>query len=63
MSVRVGAGSIEDSYFGVKPFRSEWDSLKTDPVKGFRGRYTELGAIEKTIPVAFAVLALYVWLR
>lgn len=58
---------IEDTYFGVKPFRREWDSLKTDPVKGFRGRYTELGAIEKTIPIAFAilhvVLALYVWLR
>jgi len=58
---------IEDAYFDVKPFRREWQSLKGDPVKRFRGRYAELGAIEKTIPVAFAVLyivlAASVWLR
>jgi len=58
---------IEREYFDVKPFMSEWEVLKEDPVKGLRGRYSELGAIEKSIPVAFAVmylfLALYAWIR
>ena len=47
---------MEVKYFTVRPFSQEWDSLRKDPVRKFRGRYTELGFVERTIPLAFAVL-------
>jgi len=32
------------------PFTQEWDTLKADHVRGWRGRYTELGTIERLVP-------------
>lgn len=39
-------------------FSDEWASLKKDPVPGWRGRYAELGMVERTIPLVF--IALYI---
>lgn len=47
--------SIETSYFKVRPFSSEWDSLKKDPIPKWRKRYAELGTIERVLPWVFAV--------
>lgn len=44
----------------VKVFTDEWASLKQDPVPKWRGRYAELGTIERVVPVVF--VALYVLL-
>lgn len=58
---------IEERFFTVRPFLQEWESLRRDPLKRFRGRYTELGFVERAIPIAFAalyiVLACYVAVR
>lgn len=40
----------------VALYGKEWDSLKQDRVKLWRPRYAELGTVERTLPVAFAVL-------
>ncbi|MFI5583764.1 hypothetical protein ACIA5G_01915 [Amycolatopsis sp. NPDC051758] len=40
----------------VSIFSDEWESLKRDPIPGWRGRYAELGTIERIIPALFAVL-------
>lgn len=37
------------------PFTSEWDVLEKDPVKGWRGRYAELGLTERVVPWLFCV--------
>jgi hypothetical protein len=58
---------IEREYFQVQPFADEWASLRKDPVRWFRGRYTELGFVERAVPIAFValylILAAYVALR
>ncbi|MEV3905529.1 hypothetical protein AB0K11_24695 [Mycobacterium sp. NPDC050551] len=41
-----------------KIFTDEWNSLKTDPVSCWRGRYAELGLTERTLPCIFAALYL-----
>ncbi|MGM1065205.1 RipA family octameric membrane protein [Saccharothrix sp. Mg75] len=40
----------------IKIFTDEWASLKKDPVPGWRGRYAELGTVERTVPFVFAGL-------
>ncbi|HEX5403733.1 MAG TPA: hypothetical protein VFX16_15685 [Pseudonocardiaceae bacterium] len=47
--------SIEPS-LPVHVFSDEWDSLKKDPIPGWRGRYAELGSVERTVPVIFTVI-------
>lgn len=37
-------------------FTDEWKSLKSDPVPIWRGRYAELGLVERLIPFVFAIL-------
>jgi len=58
--------AIEANHFAVKPFSDEWASLKKDPVRGWRGRYAELGTVERVVPIIFLVvnlvLAVVVWL-
>jgi hypothetical protein len=39
-----------------QPYGDEWASLKKDPVAKWRGRYAELGTIERVVPAAFAVV-------
>lgn len=39
-------------------FADEWASLKKDTVKRWRGRYAELGTVERVVPAVFAVLNL-----
>ncbi len=46
----------------VPIFRREWESLKNDPAKGWRGRYAELGTVERVVPWVFAVLYLNIFL-
>lgn len=57
---------LETDHLAVHPFSDEWESLKKDPVKGLRGRYAELGAVERFVPIVFfilnAALATMVWL-
>lgn len=40
----------------VRLYGKEWESLKQDRVKMWQPRYAELGTIERTLPLAFAVL-------
>ena len=40
----------------VKPFSDEWEYLKKDPVKRWRGRYAEFGTVERVVPVVFAII-------
>ncbi|WP_433247691.1 RipA family octameric membrane protein [Actinomadura nitritigenes] len=37
-------------------FSDEWTYLKRDPIPGWRGRYAELGTIERIVPWVFASL-------
>lgn len=46
--------SLEES-LPVAIFSDEWDSLKKDPVKRWRGRYAELGTVERVIPWIFLI--------
>ena len=39
----------------AKPFSDEWECLKTDPVKPWRGRYAEFNTLERAVPAAFAL--------
>lgn len=39
-----------------KIFSEEWQYLKEDPVPGWRGRYAELGTVERFVPWVFAGL-------
>lgn len=39
----------------VKLFADEWQSLKRDPIPGWRKRYAELGTSERVVPVVFAI--------
>jgi hypothetical protein len=40
----------------VKIFTEEWAVLGRDPVAGWRGRYAELGTVERIVPFVFAAL-------
>lgn len=40
----------------VQLFGQEWETLKADPVKRWRGRYAELGSVERFAPAVFAVV-------
>lgn len=40
----------------VKIFAKEWEQLKQDPVKGWRGRYAEQGTVERIVPAIFGLL-------
>jgi hypothetical protein len=40
----------------AQPFADEWDRLKSDPVSWWRGRYAELGTVERLAPVVFSLL-------
>jgi len=42
----------------VKIFSDEWKYLKMDPIPGWRGRYAELGTVERIVPWVFATLYL-----
>lgn len=42
----------------VRPFTDEWAALQEDPVVGWRGRYAELGTIERVVPLLFGVVYL-----
>lgn len=46
----------------IKIFSDEWASLKKDPVPRWRGRYAELGTIERVVPWVFAVLYILLFL-
>jgi hypothetical protein len=54
---------IEASHLPVQPFTDEWQVLKNDPVRGWRGRYAEFGTVERVVPCAFAVVYVAVGLR
>ena len=45
-----------ESKLAAQPFAREWDSLKKDPVAGWRQRYAELGFSERFVPLLFALL-------
>jgi hypothetical protein len=40
----------------ARPFSDEWKCLKEDRVAGWRGRYAELGTVERVGPVVYAAL-------
>jgi hypothetical protein len=40
----------------VKVFTDEWNSLKKDPIRPWRQRYSELGTVERVVPWIFAGL-------
>lgn len=40
----------------VQLFDQEWQYLKRDPVKTWRGRYAELGTVERVVPLIFALI-------
>lgn len=46
----------------LKVFSNEWDTLQEGRMKGWRGRYAELGDIERIIPIVFAFLYLLLFL-
>ena len=48
--------AIEADGLPLRPFSDEWDRLKTDPVTWWRGRYAELGWIERLVPAVFGVI-------
>lgn len=51
---------MEADYFRIHPFTHEWDSLKNDQVEGWRGRYSELGTVERVVPVVFLIANVFV---
>jgi len=61
----VVINKIEEDHFTVRPFSAEWEALKTDNVPFWKGRYAELGAVERIVPWIFLVvnvlLAIMVW--
>ena len=57
--------TIEREHFEIRPFSDEWESLKQDRIPGWRGRYAELGTVERVVPVVFlianALLGVWAW--
>ncbi len=55
---------LERDHLDLRLFNDEWDELKKDPVKRWRPRYAEQGAVERVVPLLFVaiygVLAVYV---
>ncbi|WP_208646610.1 RipA family octameric membrane protein [Micromonospora noduli] len=49
--------SMEDR-LPIRIFAEEWEILKQDPIRKWRPRYAELGAIERTVPWIFACIYL-----
>lgn len=47
----------------VTVFHDEWLLLKRDPVPGWRGRYAELGQVERLVPFVFGALYLLALVR
>jgi hypothetical protein len=47
---------IERDHLDIALFSDEWDELKKDPVKAWRPRYAEQGAVERVVPLLFLVL-------
>ena len=45
-----------ESELPAQIFEKEWQQLKKDPVKGWRGRYAEQGTVERVVPIVFAGL-------
>lgn len=45
-----------EQHLPVKIFSEEWEFLKQDPIPSWRKRYAELGAVERVVPVVFALL-------
>ena len=58
--------AIEREHFQIHPFGDEWESLKKDRIQGWRGRYAELGTVERTVPIVFlfanVLLGVWAWL-
>lgn len=59
---------MEQEHLPVRIFEREWDHLKQDePLPWWKGRYAELGFVERTVPIVFfvvyAALGVRVWLR
>lgn len=40
-------------------FGQEWETLKSDPVRGWRKRYAELSLIERVVPVVFVAVFVF----
>jgi len=53
---------MEVDHFHIHPFTDEWNSLKKDRVAGWRGRYAELGTIERVVPIVFLLANIFVGL-
>ena len=51
--------ALEES-MGISVFNKEWEFLKQDEVKSWRGRYAELGVSERYMPMLFSILYLFV---
>lgn len=51
---------LERDHLPVRPFSDEWTSLKKDPLPNWKGRYAELGTVERIVPLAFLVLEVLV---
>jgi hypothetical protein len=49
--------TLEES-LPVAIFGDEWNSLRKDPVKRWRGRYAELGTVERLVPWIFLLVNL-----
>lgn len=49
---------IEKAHLPLQLFEDEWQQLKKDRMKGWRGRYAEQGQAERVVPLVF--LGLYV---
>jgi len=47
---------IESDHFHAHPFSDEWSDLKKDPIPRWRGRYAELGSVERVVPVVFLIV-------
>lgn len=48
---------IETDFFVVRPFSDEWAHLKEDErISRWRGRYAELGTVERVMPFVFTAL-------
>jgi hypothetical protein len=52
-----------EKQLSAKPFTDEWGLLKQDPVTKWRGRYAELGLVERIVPVVFAAINIIVLVR